>query len=65
MCSYRLPPLCRILITTSLFMFSQRVGHGVPGVVVWSLSVELVGVGNARHISISLLEAETASSTRG
>ena len=32
--------------------FSQRVGHRVPGVVVWSLSVVLVGVGNARHISI-------------
>ena len=27
------------------------------GVVVWSLSVVLVGVGNARHISISLFEA--------
>ena len=37
--------------------FSQRVGHEVPGVVVWSLSVMLVGVGNARHISVSLLEA--------
>ena len=37
--------------------FSQRVGHRVPSVMVWSLSVVLVGVGNARHISISLLEA--------